>query len=120
MAGCAACSNTDTHRAHVKDKAVLISEGKKHDFFNIIHLCPVCHHNFFDEGRMALLIEEKKFLVLKKIPKRIIEERDFKRKVSVKPEYIEWKNEQCHYFLKAELRKRKRSADNSAMNCVAP
>lgn len=56
---------------------------------------------------MAILIDEQKFLVLINIARREIEEREFTQKISVKQEFIDWKNERCHSYLEAEMRKRR-------------
>lgn len=107
VAICSACGKTDAQRAHVRDRASFDPEYRNHDFYNIIHLCAYCHHRYFDEGLMAILIDEQKFLVLINIARREIEEREFTQKISVKQEFIDWKNERCHSYLEAEMRKRR-------------
>lgn len=107
MANCSACGKQDAQRAHVRDRSSFDPEYRNHDFYNIIYLCAYCHHRYFDQGLMAILPQEKKFLVLTSIAKREIRERDFKQKISVKQEFIDWKNKRCHTYLEAEMRKRR-------------
>jgi hypothetical protein len=104
---CAACGNGHIQRAHVKDRAILKEAGKQHDFFNIVHLCAHCHFRYFDKGLMAILLQEQKFLILRSLSPRLVEEVTSREKLALKPEYVDWKNGNCHNYLHAEIRKRK-------------
>ena len=102
----AACGNGEVQRANDKDKAILIEAGKRHDFVNIVHLCAYRHYRYFDKGFMAILLKEQKFLILRSLSPRLIEEVKSREKLALEAEYVDWKNENCHNYLHAEIRKK--------------
>ena len=105
MGECLICGVLPTERCHVKDKAVLLKAGERqHDFQNIVHLCAY-HHELFDNKQIAICSARNEFFVLTLISSRKIERVRAKGLIYVKPEFITWKNEDCHIYLQADLRK---------------
>lgn len=104
MACCAVCGHWATQKCHVKDKSHF-KGGKNHDFHNIIYLCALHHHEYFDSNRLAIIPETKNLILLRCVKYRRIDVIEPKSAVVVLDDYIKWKNQRIHCFLKAELRR---------------
>lgn len=105
MIVCSVCgTRTAVQKCHVKDKATF-SSCDNHDFHNIIYLCPTHHYSYFDKGRMVIYRPRSVLLLLESISPRSIVSIRSKNRIVVRAEYIQWKNNCAHMFLKAELRK---------------
>lgn len=102
MRHCFVCDAYGAQKCHVKDKAELTN--RNHDFHNIIFLCPLHHFQYFDKSRMAIVPGTSQLLLLHCVKYRRITVHESRFPIHVLPEYIEWKNERIHIFLKAELR----------------
>jgi hypothetical protein len=104
MTECLFCGSRNTQKCHVKDKASF-EDGDHHDFHNIILLCPNCHYDYFDQGRMAIGPSCETLIVLRCVKYRRVEFKQVNYSVYVNTDFIAWKNTRAHSFLKAELRK---------------
>lgn len=103
---CAVCGHGVTEACHVRDKASF-PPGVGHDFHNIVLLCAT-HHSFFDTSRLAIDPGTRCLLLLHCITWRRVAEYRPLSAITIRPEYIEWKNERVHTYLKAELRRKRR------------
>jgi len=105
MSFCSFCGKDKTQKCHVKDKSVF-SGSKLHMHNNIILLCKNCHYDYFDcsPGRMALIVETDQLLVLLGDSMDSIVVRPSLNKLVVASEYVNFKNSNCHIFIKTKLR----------------
>jgi hypothetical protein len=110
MNGCAYCGQYATQKCHVKDKHEF-NGNKNHDFNNIIFLCAYCHYEYFDTERLAIDPFTNELIILRCIKKKLVCAERPKSPVAIKYEYIEWKNSKVHPYLKAALRRRRKSQD---------
>ena len=100
---CLICKKPPTQKCHVKDKSEFDDLNLNHDYFNVIGLCPYCHYALFDQGMVAIVLDRNSFLILYDISSRDIKLVTSDKPLNIKEEYVEWKNLQCHQFLKARL-----------------
>jgi len=111
MQCCAVCGHWVTQKCHVKDKSHF--DGRKnHDFHNIIYLCALHHHEYFDNNRLAILPGEMTLILLRCVKYRRIEVIEPKSPIVIMDDYVNWKNSRVHCYLRAEVRKI-RAKDNS-------
>lgn len=104
---CRVCGKEKCENAHVKSRTEFKDSSRPDDHKNIIPLCFRHHRQYFDaepNGKMAIILEEQKFLILISSNPIKIEERNvIGGRLDLKPEYVKWKNLRCSWLLKAKL-----------------
>lgn len=105
---CWVCGNKKSEEAHVRARSSFSNPNDPiTDFKNIISLCVHHHRNYFDNtptGRMALNARNQEFLFLHSYNPNDIEIKPvIYGVIDIKEEYIKWKHDKCHWYLKAKL-----------------
>ena len=104
MERCLICDSYGTQQCHVRAKSSF-EDGEIHDFHNILYLCERHHYQYFDRGRLAIAADCSSVVLLHCVSYRRVETLKPQRRFYVKREYLDWKNDLCHSYLKAEIRR---------------
>lgn len=89
---CIICGRTETENAHVKPRREF-NRGEDDRFHNLISLCRIHHHDYFDKGKIGIC-SCKQRVVIEQTPGSV-EVVDLDRPLNIKDEYVEYRNRRC-------------------------
>lgn len=89
---CIICGRKETENAHVKPRREF-NKSEDDRFHNLISLCRIHHHDYFDKGKIGIC-ESKEKLIIEQTPGNL-EVINLDSPLNIKDKYIKYRNEIC-------------------------